>query len=169
MFARYFIKIGSAIIAGMLILTGIICYNDSINPMELIFPGKPSTESFHIIPETINKSQGLESFDRIVVDGDSEAVRVLYERVAKEAQKLPDVFINIFNETGFKIVVTDNVYKYTKQYIPQGFYLGGVTQIHGSDRRVVLFPVKVFLASINPNSAELNFPSTPFPLLGFHG
>jgi hypothetical protein len=27
----------------------------------------------------------------------------------------------------------------------------------------------VFLASINPNSAELNFPSTPFPLLGFHG
>jgi hypothetical protein len=28
---------------------------------------------------------------------------------------------------------------------------------------------RMFLASINPNSAELNFPSTPFPLLGFHG
>jgi len=27
----------------------------------------------------------------------------------------------------------------------------------------------VFLASINPSSAELNFPSTPFPLMGFHG
>jgi len=25
------------------------------------------------------------------------------------------------------------------------------------------------LASINPSSAELNFPSTPFPLMGFHG
>ena len=29
--------------------------------------------------------------------------------------------------------------------------------------------LKVFLASINPSSAELNFPSTPFPLMGFHG
>lgn len=28
---------------------------------------------------------------------------------------------------------------------------------------------RVFLASINPDSAELNFPNTPFPLLGFHG
>jgi len=28
---------------------------------------------------------------------------------------------------------------------------------------------RVFLASINPSSAELNFPSTPFPLMGFHG
>ncbi len=28
---------------------------------------------------------------------------------------------------------------------------------------------KLFLASINPSSAELNFPSTPVPLLGFHG
>lgn len=27
----------------------------------------------------------------------------------------------------------------------------------------------MFLASINPSSAELNFPSTPVPLLGFHG
>jgi accessory gene regulator B len=27
----------------------------------------------------------------------------------------------------------------------------------------------VFLASINSNSAELNFPSTPIPLMGFHG
>ena len=27
----------------------------------------------------------------------------------------------------------------------------------------------LFLASINPSSAELNFPSTPFPLMGFHG
>ena len=28
---------------------------------------------------------------------------------------------------------------------------------------------EMFLASINPSSAELNFPSTPFPLMGFHG
>ena len=28
---------------------------------------------------------------------------------------------------------------------------------------------RVFLASIDPSSAELNFSSTPFPLLGFHG
>ncbi len=28
---------------------------------------------------------------------------------------------------------------------------------------------ELFLASINPSSAELNFPSTPVPLLGFHG
>lgn len=27
----------------------------------------------------------------------------------------------------------------------------------------------MFLASINSNSAELNFPSTPIPLMGFHG
>ncbi|MGI6584868.1 MAG: M15 family metallopeptidase [Lutisporaceae bacterium] len=27
----------------------------------------------------------------------------------------------------------------------------------------------LFLASKNPSSAELNFPSTPIPLLGFHG
>jgi len=27
----------------------------------------------------------------------------------------------------------------------------------------------MFLASKNPSSAELNFPSTPIPLLGFHG
>ena len=27
----------------------------------------------------------------------------------------------------------------------------------------------MFLASTNPSTAELNFPSTPFPLLGFHG
>ena len=27
----------------------------------------------------------------------------------------------------------------------------------------------MFLASTNPSSAELNFPSTPIPLLGFHG
>ena len=27
----------------------------------------------------------------------------------------------------------------------------------------------VFLASINSSSAELNFPSTPIPLMGFHG
>ena len=27
----------------------------------------------------------------------------------------------------------------------------------------------VFLASIIPSGAELNFPSTPAPLLGFHG
>ena len=27
----------------------------------------------------------------------------------------------------------------------------------------------LFLASANPSSAELNFPSTPIPLMGFHG
>jgi len=32
-----------------------------------------------------------------------------------------------------------------------------------------LLQLGVFLASINPSSAELNFPSTPFPLMGFHG
>jgi hypothetical protein len=31
------------------------------------------------------------------------------------------------------------------------------------------FKVCLFLASKNPSSAELNFPSTPIPLLGFHG
>jgi len=29
--------------------------------------------------------------------------------------------------------------------------------------------VKLFLASINPSSGELNFTSTPSPLLGYHG
>ena len=28
---------------------------------------------------------------------------------------------------------------------------------------------RMFLASIIPSGAELNFPSTPAPLLGFHG
>ena len=32
-------------------------------------------------------------------------------------------------------------------------------------RQVIL----LFLASIIPSGAELNFPSTPAPLLGFHG
>jgi len=29
--------------------------------------------------------------------------------------------------------------------------------------------INLFLESINLSSAELNFPSTPVPLLGFHG
>jgi len=29
--------------------------------------------------------------------------------------------------------------------------------------------IYLFSASTNPSSAELNFPSTPVPLLGFHG
>ena len=33
-----------------------------------------------------------------------------------------------------------------------------------------IFAMKqTFLASINSSSAELKFPSAPFPLLGFHG
>jgi len=141
-FARYFIRTGLAVIIIMVIAIGVLCYQDGLNPLDAIFPGKLSTESFHVLPNEIEKIDGLERFDRVVVDGNSETVQKLYQRVSDEAKKLPDVFIDIFNKSGFKLVISDNVYKYTRKHVPDGFYLGGVTQEHGSDKRVVLFPVQ---------------------------
>ena len=142
MFFRYFFRIGTALISIMLIAIGIICYKDSINPILLVFPGEVATDSYHIIPEAIELSDGLSEFDRIVVDGESEAVQRLYEQVSEEAQKLPSVFSDIVNDAGFKIVITDNISKYTRQQIPDGFILGGVKQEHGNDKRIVIFPVQ---------------------------
>jgi hypothetical protein len=55
------------------------------------------------------------------------------------------------------------VYLFTFEY-NDGYILRSVGITNSMKRRFSLF-----LASINPSSAELNFPSTPVPLLGFHG
>ena len=45
----------------------------------------------------------------------------------------------------------------------------GIEQYRKIQEYKALGLAQMFLASTNPSSAELNFPSTPIPLLGFHG
>lgn len=142
MFYRYFFRVGITVSIIIMIFLGIICYQNNLNPISFIFPDEITKDSYHIIPVSIESSDCLSAFDRVIVDGDNKVVRELYERVSNETQKLPDLFIDIFNNAGFKLIITDNIHKYTKQNISPGFYLGGVTQIHVNDRRVVLFPVQ---------------------------
>lgn len=67
------------------------------------------------VPEGYPDSEALHRFERIIVDGDSDTVQELYQRVADEAQNLPDIFIDIFNTTGFKLIITDKLSRYTRQ------------------------------------------------------
>jgi hypothetical protein len=95
------------------------------------------------LEDAANNQSTFNGIKNVVLDGSGEEFHSLCNEVAAETNILPKSIINDFNSSGFTLVVSDDISRWSShksQEIAPGQYISGFTHIGPLSKEIVILP-----------------------------